>query len=100
MEIALGFHSLTTTTHPSNVNLPYSEQQFTARLSAPKVSITVGNGAQDALVRDTTLTLLQCPLSPVWLFICRSFFYVKSVKLVALCNMCLYHRTCNFCQFL
>jgi len=50
----VGFHSLTTTTHPSNVNLPSSEQQVTARLSVRKVSVTEGNRAQDPLIRDTT----------------------------------------------
>jgi len=35
----VGFHSLTTTTHPPNVNLPSSGQQETARLSARKVSV-------------------------------------------------------------
>jgi hypothetical protein len=39
MEIAVGFHSLTTTTHPPNVNLPSSGQEVTARLSARKVSV-------------------------------------------------------------
>jgi len=39
MEIVVGFHSLTTTTHPPNVNLPSSGQQVTARLSARKVSV-------------------------------------------------------------
>ena len=42
MEIAAGFHSLTTTTHPPYVNLPYSGQQVTARLSTRKVSVTGG----------------------------------------------------------
>ena len=57
MEIAVGFHSLTTTTHPPNVNLPSSGQQVTARLSARKVSVAGGNRAQDPLVRDTTLSV-------------------------------------------
>ena len=35
----MGFHFLTTTTHPPNVNLPFSGQQVTARLSAHKVSV-------------------------------------------------------------
>jgi hypothetical protein len=43
----VGFHSLTTTTHPPNVNLPSSGQQVTARLSAPKVSVAGGNRDQD-----------------------------------------------------
>ena len=34
MEIAMGLHSLTTTTQTPNVNLPSSGQQVTARLSA------------------------------------------------------------------
>jgi len=38
----VGFHSLTTTTYPPNVNLPSSGQQVTARLSARKVSVTEG----------------------------------------------------------
>jgi len=42
MEIAVGFHSLTTTTHPSNVNLLSSGQQVTARLSARKLSLAGG----------------------------------------------------------
>jgi hypothetical protein len=46
MDIAVGFHSLTTTTHPPNVNLPSSGQQVTARLSARKVSVAGGNRAQ------------------------------------------------------
>jgi hypothetical protein len=45
MEIAGGIHSLTKTTHPSNVNLPSSGQQVTARLSAREVS--VARGEQD-----------------------------------------------------
>ena len=40
----MGFHSLTTTTHPPNVNLPSSGQQVTARLSARKVFVTGGGG--------------------------------------------------------
>ena len=36
----MGFHSLTTTTHPPNVNLPSSGQQSTARLSAHKRSFS------------------------------------------------------------
>jgi len=56
MEIAVGFNSLTTTTHPPNVNLPSSGQQVTARLSARKVSVAGGNRAQDPLVRDTTVS--------------------------------------------
>ena len=40
----MGFHSLTTTTHPSNVNLPFSGQQVTARLTARKVSVAGGTG--------------------------------------------------------
>jgi len=50
----MGFHSLTTTTHPPNVNLASSGQQVTARLSARKVSVTGEKRAQDPLVRDTT----------------------------------------------
>jgi len=46
MEIAVGFHSLTTTTHPPNVNLPSSGQQVTARLSARKVSVAGGGGGE------------------------------------------------------
>jgi hypothetical protein len=38
----VGCHPLTTTTHSSNVNLPSSRQQVTARLSARKVSVTGG----------------------------------------------------------
>jgi len=38
MEIAVGFHSLKTTTQPPNVNLPSSGQQVTSRLSARKFS--------------------------------------------------------------
>jgi len=44
MEIAVGFHFLTTTTHPPNVNLPSSGQQVTARLSAHKVSFAGRGG--------------------------------------------------------
>jgi len=54
LEIAVGFHSLMTTTHPANVSLPSSGQQITVRLSAHKVSVIRGNKAQDPLVRDTT----------------------------------------------
>jgi len=54
MEIAMGFHSLKTTTHPPNVNLPSAGQQVTARLSDRKISVTGGNGEQDPLVRDIT----------------------------------------------
>jgi hypothetical protein len=50
----VGFHSLMTTTHPSNVSLPSSGQQVTARLSARKVSVAWGNRAQHLLVRNTT----------------------------------------------
>jgi len=42
METAVGFHSLTTTTHTPIVNLPSSGQQVTARLSARKVSVAGG----------------------------------------------------------
>jgi len=35
----MGYHILTTTTHPSNVNLPSSGQQSTAWLSARKVCV-------------------------------------------------------------
>jgi len=38
----VGFQSLMTTTHPTNVNLPSSGQQVTARLSPRKVSVTGG----------------------------------------------------------
>ena len=38
----MGFHSLTTTTHPPNVNLPSSGQQVTALLSARKFSVAGG----------------------------------------------------------
>jgi hypothetical protein len=55
MEIATGYHSLTPTTHPLNVNLPSSGQQGTARLSACKVSDAGGIGAEDPLVRDATV---------------------------------------------
>jgi hypothetical protein len=48
----MGFHSLTTTTHPPN--LPSSGQQVTARLSARKVSVAGGTRTQDPLVRDAT----------------------------------------------
>ena len=40
----MGFHSLTTTTHPSNVNLPSSGHQVTARLSARRISVAGGGG--------------------------------------------------------
>jgi len=55
METAVGFYSLTTTTHPPNVNLLSSGQQVTARMYACEVSVTGGNKAQDPLVRDTTI---------------------------------------------
>jgi len=57
MELAVGFHSLTTTTHPQNVNLPSSGQQVTARLSARKVSVAGGGGARphDPLAGAPTL---------------------------------------------
>jgi hypothetical protein len=46
------FHSLTTTMHPSNINLPSS---VTAGLSAHEVTVTRrGGGDQDPLVRDIT----------------------------------------------
>ena len=57
MEIAVGFHSLTTTILPQNANLPSSGQHFTARLSARKVTVAGGNRAQDPLVRDATIGL-------------------------------------------
>jgi hypothetical protein len=47
MEIAVGFHSLTTTTHHPNVDLLSSVQQVTARLSARKVSVAGANRVQD-----------------------------------------------------
>lgn len=50
----MGYHSLTTTTHPSKVNLPFSGQQNTTRLSARKVSVAGRNRAQDPMLRDTT----------------------------------------------
>ena len=53
----MGCHSLTTTSHPPNVSLPSSGQQVTSRLSARKVSVTEGKGAQDPLVRDTTVVV-------------------------------------------
>jgi len=46
MEIAVGFHFLTTTTHPPNVNLPSLGQQVTSRLSAHKVSVAGGGEEQ------------------------------------------------------
>ena len=57
MELAVVFHSLTTTTHPPNVKLPSSGQQVTGRLSTRKVSVDGGGGerAQNPLVKDTTL---------------------------------------------
>jgi len=48
----MGYHSLTTTTHPSKVNLPPSGQQSTARVSARKVSVAGRNRVQYPLVRD------------------------------------------------
>jgi len=54
MEIAMGFNSLMTTTNPPNINLPSSGQHVTAQLSAHKVSVARGDGAQNPLVRDTT----------------------------------------------
>jgi hypothetical protein len=50
----MGYRSLMTTTHSSNVNLPSSGQHVTARLSTRTVSVAGGNRAQDPLVRDTT----------------------------------------------
>jgi len=44
MEIAVGFHSLTTSAHRSNVKRPSSGQQVTARRSARKVSVARGVG--------------------------------------------------------
>jgi hypothetical protein len=58
----MGFHSCTTTTHPTNVNLPSTGQQVTARLSVCKVSVTGGNRAQAPLVRDTTIYIRRRPL--------------------------------------
>jgi len=63
MEIAVGFNSLTTATHPPNVNLPSSGQHVTALLSARKVSVAGGNRAQDPLVRDTTTDETNTTLS-------------------------------------
>jgi len=40
----VGFHPLTTTTHPPNIKLPFSGQLVTSRLSAHKVSVTGGTG--------------------------------------------------------
>jgi hypothetical protein len=68
MEIAVGFHSLTTTNHPLNVNLPTSGQQVTAPLSAHKVSVTGGNRAQDPLVRDTTILCTYMSVEVTHLF--------------------------------
>jgi hypothetical protein len=96
--IDLPFHSLMTTNHPSNINLPSSGQQVTAWLTALKVSVARGSRAQDPLVRDTTLHLLQC--HPYGCLYDIYFFYAfKSVMSVALYNVCLYHRICNFASF-
>ena len=54
MKIAMGFNSLTTTTHLPNYNLSSSGQHVTVRLSARNVSVAGGNRAQDPLVRDST----------------------------------------------
>ena len=54
MDIAVGFDSLTTTTHPPNVNLPPSGQKVTAQLFARKVCVAGSNGAEDSLLTDTT----------------------------------------------
>jgi len=54
MNITVDFNSLTTTTHPPNVNLTSSGQHVTARLSARKVSVAGRKRAEDPLVRDTT----------------------------------------------
>jgi len=52
----VGYHSLMTTTHPSNVNLPFSGQQGTARLYARKTCRRGGGDrTQNPLVRDATL---------------------------------------------
>jgi len=52
------FHSLTTTTHPSNINHPSSGQQVTAGLSAHKVSVT-GGGAGPKTPWSGTLQHIQ-----------------------------------------
>jgi hypothetical protein len=63
----VGFHSLTTTTHPPNANIPSSGQQVTARLSTRKVSVAVGNRAQDPMIRDTTSSVEFHLLNCVWM---------------------------------
>jgi len=53
---------LTTTTHPTHVNLPSSGQQSTVRLSARKAFVARGEGGQGQrpLVRDTTGDFSTC----------------------------------------
>jgi hypothetical protein len=55
----VGYHSLMTTAHSSNVNLPSSGQQVTVRLSARKVSVARENRTHDPVVRDATIVLLS-----------------------------------------
>jgi hypothetical protein len=57
--MAVGYHSLKTTTHFSNVNLLSSGQQITARLSARKVSVAGVKIAYDPLARDATLFIVM-----------------------------------------
>jgi hypothetical protein len=57
----MAYHSLTTTIHSSNFNLPSSGQEVTARLSARKVFVTWG-GTELKIPWWGTLQCLQ------WLF--------------------------------
>ena len=67
----MGFNSLTTTTHPSNVNVPSSGQQVTARLFARKVSIAAPGGTGPKIPWSGTLQVIspsQRPLPDKTLF--------------------------------
>jgi hypothetical protein len=55
----VGYHSLTTTTHSSDVNLPSSGQHITAWLSARTVSVARGNRAKDTPTGQGHYSLAQ-----------------------------------------
>ena len=80
MEIAVGFNSLTTTTHPPNINFPSSGQHVTTWLSAHKVSVAWvgGTGPQDPMARDTShpYKTLKLPY----------YSYHETIRIMPLCE--------------
>ena len=66
----MGYHSFTTTTNPSNVNLPSSGQQSTARLSARKVSVAGGKQSPrspgQGRYKCSNILALSCFMLYIW----------------------------------